>query len=147
MSASRAVVRARSAGGVVWRRTAEGLEIIVCNRTDPGISTLPKGTPEPGESLLETALREVLEETGIATAAGSPLGSIEYWFAIPGARVRKTVHWWLMTPIGGDLAHHDHEFDSVEWLPVAEALKQLTYTDERDLVGRALQHIPTGAQT
>ena len=39
----------------------------------------------------------------------------------PGTRIHKTVHYFLMEPIGGDLAGHDHEFDEVRWIPFAEA--------------------------
>jgi len=54
-----------------------------------------------------------------------------------GARIHKTVHYWLMEPIGGDLAGHDHEFDEVRWVPVGEAPALLTFDTERALVERA----------
>ena len=66
--------------------------------------TLPKGTPKPGETREETALREVAEETGLEVRITGPLDSIEYWFVQSGQRIHKTVHYFLMDPIGGDLA-------------------------------------------
>lgn len=82
----------------------------------------------------ETAVREVAEETGLEVARGERLPTIEYWFTRDGARVHKHVHFWLMQPTGGDVANHDHEFDLVEWVPVATALERLTYDDEREVV-------------
>ena len=77
---------------------------------------LPKGTPEPGESEVQTALREVREETGLEVESQGRIGSINYWFADSKQDVRfnKTVHFYLMLPTGGDLSLHDDEFDAVE---------------------------------
>ena len=56
------------------------------------------------------------EETGLEVRITEPLDSIEYWFVQRGTRIHKTVHYFLMEPIGGDLDRHDHEFDQVKWL-------------------------------
>ena len=53
------------------------------------------------------------------------------------ARIHKTVHYWLMEPMGGDLERHDHEFEEVRWVPFVEAPALLTFETERALVGRA----------
>jgi hypothetical protein len=42
-----------------------------------------------------------------------------------------------MEPIGGDLGRHDHEFDEVRWVPLADAPGLLTFETERALVERA----------
>ena len=99
--------------------------------------TLPKGTPNPPESLEETALREVAEETGLTVRIVAPLDRIEYWFVQGGARIHKTVHYWLMEPTGGDFSRHDHEFDEVRWIPFDQAGGTLTFETERALVERA----------
>ena len=127
-----------SAGGVVWRRAPGGaLEVVLCGRTAGNVWGLPKGTPDPAESLLDTALREVREETGLLVEPGEKLGVIDYWFTASGARFRKRVHHWLMRPVGGDLADHDHEFDQVLWLPLPEASRRLTYGNERRILAEA----------
>ena len=46
-----------------------------------------------------------------------------------------------MAPTGGDLARHDHEFDEVRWIPLAEAPEILTFETERALVARAAEHL------
>ena len=99
--------------------------------------TLPKGTPDPGETTEETALREVREETGLEVRILEPLPSIEYAFAQDGTRIRKTVHYFLMEPTGGDLSRHDHEFERVRWVPFDEAPTLLSFATERELVATA----------
>ena len=99
--------------------------------------TLPKGTPSRGETTEETALREVREETGLQVRITAPLPSIEYTFIQDGTRIRKTVHYFLMEPTGGDLALHDREFEEVRWVRFSEAASLLTFETERALVSRA----------
>ena len=105
--------------------------------------TLPKGTPDPGETREQTAVREVREETGLEVRISRPLDSIEYWFVQGGARIHKTVHYFLMDQTGGDLGSHDHEFESVRWIAFEEAQRLLTFETERALVARAAEAIAT----
>jgi 8-oxo-dGTP pyrophosphatase MutT (NUDIX family) len=131
---------ATSAGGVVIRHDPTGASIVVGSRRrerDGRTWSLPKGTPHSGETREETALREVAEETGLEVRITGPLDAIEYWFVQSGTRIHKTVHYFLMEPIGGDLAKHDHEFDEVRWISFAEAARLLTFDTERALVARA----------
>jgi 8-oxo-dGTP diphosphatase len=140
--------RATSAGGVVFRTADEGVEVLLCGRSREGLWALPKGTPEPGESLAQTAEREVREETGLGVSIVGDLGVIEYAFARPaqGVRFKKTVHHYLMEPDGtGAIDAHDGEYDRVAWFPAAEALRIMTYANEAAVVRRALDAIEQGA--
>ena len=133
---------ATSAGGIVVQFD-DGIPSLVvgARRRDRNILTwtLPKGTPNPGETREQTALREVGEETGLEVRITDVLDSIEYWFIQRGTRIHKTVHYYLMEPIGGDLAGHDHEFDQVRWVRFDEAPNLLTFETERALVARAAE--------
>jgi 8-oxo-dGTP pyrophosphatase MutT (NUDIX family) len=139
------VVDAVSAGGIVYRKGPEGIEVVLCGRTGDNVWGLPKGTPEPGESLEETAIREVSEETGLDVRIERKVGTITYWFARveEGVRFHKTVHHYLMQPVGGDVANHDHEYDVVQWFAAEQALKTLTYENERNILRKALEMIGT----
>lgn len=99
--------------------------------------TLPKGTPNPGETTEQTALREVAEETGLEVRIVEPVGPIEYWFVQDRVRIHKTVHYFLMAALGGDLERHDHEFDAVAWVPLVEADALMRHETEREIVARA----------
>ena len=134
-----ALVRDVSAGGVVYRREAgEGqIEVALVGRLRPKRWALPKGTPEVGETLEGTALREVGEETGLLVRIERPLDRIQYRFVWGGVRHFKTVHFYLMEMVGGDTANHDGEYDVVEWFPIAEALRRLSYPNEARVVDKA----------
>lgn len=132
-----------SAGGVVYQRNGGQLETVLCGRSQPLRWSLAKGTPDPGETLEQTALREVREETGLDVAIDGSLGSIDYWFADRGKDVRyhKTVHFFLMVPVGGSTEQHDPEFDVVQWFKTEEALDALAYPNEVNVLQRALDLI------
>lgn len=132
--------RVTSAGGVVFRRVDGALEVLICGRNADRLWALPKGTPEPGETIEQTALREVREETGVEVEAEGIVGDIKYWFSRPneGVRYFKTVRHYLMRPIGGDPTLHDHEFDDVRWFDAQEALRILTYQNEARILRQAI---------
>jgi 8-oxo-dGTP pyrophosphatase MutT (NUDIX family) len=126
-----------SAGGVVGRIGDDGIEVVICGRTEEAIWGLPKGTPEASETLEETACREVEEETGLKVEIINQIGGIVYWFVREGIRYHKTVHYYLMRPIGGDISAHDWEYDQVQWVSVEAALKALTFENDRETVRKA----------
>ena len=85
----------------------------------------------------ETALRETREETGLKVAIERPLRSIRYYFVRGSTRFHKTVHFFLMRPVGGALEEHDAEFDEVRWTDLEEALAILNHATERSVVEEA----------
>ncbi len=133
-----------SAGGVVYRYEDGELQVLLCGRTDPPLWALPKGTPDSGETIEETALREVTEETGVQVHIVQMLGVIRYWFTRTqdGVRCSKVVHHFLMEPTGGGPSLHDFEFDTVAWFPAGEALRLLTHRNEVTVLERAMAAIP-----
>ena len=146
-------VRIWSAGGVVVRRNTRGLaEVAVCRRENEDLWALPKGTPDGDEQPLETALREVSEETGLEVEVVTDAGTISYSFArssVSNPRYHeiadddevvfdKDVHFYVMRAVGGDVSLHDHEFDSVVWLTADEARRRLTHESESGIVEKAL---------
>ena len=143
MQPSKKVERPVSAGGVVYRTEEQDLQILLCGWRTPSSWVLPKGTPDPGESLEQTALREVQEETGLEVVIRDYIDRTQYWFTGDSGRVRyhKTVHFYLMTPVGGALSLHDPEFDIVQWFSAGEAVKAMTYTNDARIVKKALAMI------
>lgn len=133
--------RATSAGGVVHRSQDGQLEIVLLHRRSPRLWALPKGTPDAGETIAETAVRETREETGLDVAIQEPLGEIRYFFVRGTTRFNKTVHFFLMRPVGGSTDDHDAEFDEVRWFGVDEALALMTHRTEREVVERARQRL------
>jgi 8-oxo-dGTP pyrophosphatase MutT (NUDIX family) len=135
---------ATSAGGVVVRYQDGSPQLVIGMRRrdrDGATWTLPKGTPHLGETIEETAVREVGEETGLEVRIREPLESIEYTFVQHGTRIHKTVHYFLMEPVGGDLARHDREFEQVRWITFDEAPGTMTFETERALVARTGERV------
>jgi 8-oxo-dGTP pyrophosphatase MutT (NUDIX family) len=132
-----------SAGGVVYRIVDGQIETVLCGRDNPIRWSLAKGTPDRGETLEETAAREVREETGLEVQIQEPIKSIDYWFADRENDIRfhKTVHFYLMVPTGGNTDQHDPEFDVVQWFPSDIALKTLAYANEAEVLKQALELI------
>jgi 8-oxo-dGTP pyrophosphatase MutT (NUDIX family) len=133
-----------SAGGVLYRRTAAGIEVLLASRrTRSGdlVWGLPKGLVEPGESPEETATREVQEETGFEGKLTDDLGEISYWYVWEGIRVRKTVHFFLMEAIGGDASRRDREMEDVAWFPLTEAEEVAGFATEKQVLARARERL------
>ncbi|MFP6594893.1 MAG: NUDIX domain-containing protein [Dehalococcoidia bacterium] len=123
---------------MVLRHTTTGFEVVLCYRQSENLWTLPKGTPEEGESIEETARREVTEESGLEVVSGPSVGENRYSFGRDGIIYEKVVYFYLMSAIGGDTGRHDEEFDLVEWVPVKQAMEQLTFKNESRIVEKAL---------
>ncbi|HEU4862961.1 MAG TPA: NUDIX hydrolase [Candidatus Limnocylindria bacterium] len=135
--------RATSAGGVVHRLIEGRVQIALVHRRAPVLWALPKGTPDSGETIEETALRETREETGLEVEIEARLQSIRYFFVRGTTRFHKTVHFFLMRPIGGSLDAHDAEFDEVRWTDLSEALAIMSHATERSVVEEAAALIET----
>ena len=124
----------RAAGGVVWRSDGEdgSVHVLVVHRPRYDDWSLPKGKADAGESDAECALREVQEETGLTCRLGAELPSTSY----RDNKARpKTVRYWAMEPVsGGGAFTPNAEIDEIRWLPVAEAVKLLSYEHDRSVV-------------
>lgn len=120
-------MREISAGGVVFRRVNGELQVqMIQDRY--GKITLPKGKMEPGETVEQTALREILEETGITGSIVQPLETITYQFTLSGVGlINKEVHYFLVEATGGTLHAQVEEIRGVEWLTPQEAWRQQTH--------------------
>jgi 8-oxo-dGTP pyrophosphatase MutT (NUDIX family) len=113
------------------------IEVALVGRSHPGIWTLPKGTPQAGETIEQVAMREVQEETGLQVRLIAYIGNISYFFVRNHVRYQKQVRHFLMEAVGGDTALHDQEYDLVEWFPIAEACRRLTYQNEVNILYQA----------
>jgi 8-oxo-dGTP pyrophosphatase MutT (NUDIX family) len=125
----------RAAGGVVIRKSRSGeTEIAVIHRPAYDDWTLPKGKIEPEESPEDCALREVREETGLRCQLGRPVGCTAY---VDRRGRDKVACYWVMKVRGGRFKPGT-EVDRLQWLPVRDAVKRLTYGHDKLLVQQEL---------
>jgi 8-oxo-dGTP pyrophosphatase MutT (NUDIX family) len=132
-----AIEREFSAGGVVVRNM-RGQPFMAAVRVKDGtVLALPKGHIDPGESAAEAAAREVREEAGVEGTLIEKIDDITYWYVRGGTRVLKMVSFFLFRYRSGSVEDHDHEVDSAEWVPLAEAPKLLSYRGEKKVAAAA----------
>jgi 8-oxo-dGTP diphosphatase len=121
-------IEIRAAGGVVWRPTDSGTELLIVHRPRYRDWTFPKGKLDRRERWEDAALREVREETGFRCELGVEVVGTRY----RDAKDRdKLVRYWAMEPRTGRF-RRNAEVDKIAWVHVAEVSDRLTY--ERDLV-------------
>jgi 8-oxo-dGTP pyrophosphatase MutT (NUDIX family) len=131
-----------SAGGVVVK--GGDVAVIVPHRLSPEgrkVLALPKGHPDPGESLKAAATREVREETGLEADLREKLGDVTYWYQRDGRRVLKKVSFYLFDHRGGSLDDHDDEIAEARWMPLEDAVRELSFKGEREMAERALSRL------
>ena len=126
-----------AAGAVCWRLVDGGIRVLVINRSRHNDISLPKGKLDPGETLPQTAVREIAEETGLAVSLGVPLGITNY--VMPNGR-EKVVHYWAAEvsdeAIAATTFAPNEEVQSLEWLPIHKAVTSLTYERDAQMLER-----------
>ena len=123
----------------MWRTLpAGGVEVLLVHRPQRDDWSLPKGKRLRNESILDCAVREVHEETGLRCTAGDEL---------PGTRYtdrrgrRKRVRYWSMQELEGEFAPNA-EVDEVRWMPLDRLGDKLTYPRDLTVVaGLRLPHL------
>ena len=122
-----------AAGGVVWRRAGDAVEIAVVHRPRYDDWSLPKGKLDRGETFEEAAAREVEEEIGAVCTLGEELPPTTYR---DNKKRSKLVRYWLMELVSLDFEPND-EVDELRWVAPADAIEMLTYERDRVLVDHA----------
>jgi 8-oxo-dGTP pyrophosphatase MutT (NUDIX family) len=147
----RGVKREFSAGGVIVKRIKGAWHVAAIRpRRDhhvPDVWALPKGRIDKGESGAETAVREVLEETGVSGDVVQRLGDVRYvytqtWGMGRGTRIFKVVSFFLLRATGGRIGDlpegMEIEVAEARWLPLAEAPRLLSYRGEQEMAEKAI---------
>ena len=124
-----------AAGAVCWRVVGGKVRILLVRRTQHKDVSLPKGKVDPGETLPETAVREIAEETGLVVGLGAPLGQVEY--QIPSGR-DKVVYYWSAEvdahAVESARFEPNDEISGLEWVSLKKARERLSYPHDIDIV-------------
>lgn len=123
----------RAAGGVVCRTAPDGtLEVLLVHRPQYDDWTVPKGKVEEGETDEACAVREVEEEAGVRARLVSELPSVRWIDRFGRPKVSR---YWRMEPLDPTAdARPEHEVDEVVWLPVDQAIAQLSYPRDAEVL-------------
>ncbi len=134
-----AIKKRTSSGGVIFRNPEGCIEVALVAVRGRKSWCLPKGIIDKNEDPPTTALREVREETGLTGEISGRIGQISYWYYLKEemTRIHKTVHFYLLKYVEGTTDDHDHEVDEAKWFPVDDAVKQLSYKSEKDIMRKA----------
>lgn len=126
-----------AAGAVCWRIVDGRPRVLLVHRGSRADVSLPKGKLDPGETLPETAVREIAEETGLDVVLGVPLGTVEY--TLPTGRP-KAVYYWAAEVSDHALERarfkSNDEIAALEWVDLDKARKKLDYEHDRDVLAR-----------
>lgn len=134
-----------SAGGLVFRQTERGVEVLICKDSYYHRWSLPKGIVDRGETYEQAAVREVREEAGVHARIVAPLGAPEkYVFTQRGVRVFKTVHYYLLEYQSGSPDDHDSEVEETAWMTLDEAIQRVAYGSIKALLERHRDVIERG---
>ncbi len=129
--------REKSCGALVYRRLEEGkrLQFLLIKHRSDGHWSFPKGHVELGETEVQTALREVREETGLRIQLLKGFRhSVEYY---PKPNIRKQVIYFLGNTQDESITPQEEEVSEARWLDLEEAYRQVTFDNDRHLLDRA----------
>lgn len=129
-----------SAGGVVFKVENGKILILVAQHSYHHGWVFPKGLigdSIKGEKKEATAVREVEEETGAKAEIIEPIEPVTYWYNFEGQKIKKTVYYFVMKFVGGDITQHDFEMENVEWVEMDNVLEKLTYKSDKEVFIKA----------
>lgn len=110
-----------SSGAVVYKIEHNELRVLLLYRSKTATYHLPKGTQEKGESLEDTAKREIREETGCEIILKKHLMAVNSFFERQGITIQKKTYYFVADCVSGELSCNDKEHDEVFFTSINEA--------------------------
>jgi 8-oxo-(d)GTP phosphatase len=130
----------RAAGALLWRESNERtIEIALIHRPKYDDWTLPKGKIEEGETALQCAYRELIEETGIKASFTRQLGTVEYEES--GQR-KRVIFWAAQCALEVSTFIPNEEVDVLEWLTPDQAIAKASHDSDRQMIESFLSQDP-----
>ncbi|MBQ7990998.1 MAG: NUDIX domain-containing protein [Oscillospiraceae bacterium] len=125
----------KSCGAVVYRRHHGNLEILLIKHIHSGHWSFPKGHTEAGESEIQTALREIKEETGIDVMIDPTFRETVTYY--PKKDTQKVVVYFLAKARSYDVVPAEGEIAEAKWVDFGYANSLLIYENDRTIVAKA----------
>lgn len=125
----------KSCGAVVFRKFHGNTQLLLIKHANGGHWSFPKGHVEQGETEIETATREVLEETGIHIMIDDSFRETVHYS--PKKDTVKQVVYFLAFAKNYDYTPQEEEIAEIRWVEISCAPKLLSYGNDRQLVNKA----------
>ena len=140
------IQKRHSYGVIPIIKDGDSFQILLINQKDSkgDYWTFPKGTPEVGETALETAVRETAEEVGLVMDTLDPDFSCteEYSFESRGARIKKQVTYYLGVPTSRQTTAQEAEVRECVWMTFETARTKVTFDGARAVIDVIEKHLP-----
>lgn len=130
------MIHEKSCGAVVYRKHHGNTEILLIKHVRSGCWSFPKGHMEQGEDEIQTAVREIKEETNIDVSVDDPAFREVVVFN-PRRDITKEVVYFLARAVTFDCARQEDEIAEVRWVEIGQATGLLSYDNDRLLVNKA----------
>lgn len=130
------MIHEKSCGAVVYRKHHGNTEILLIKHVRSGCWSFPKGHMEQGEDEIQTAVREIKEETNIDVSVDDPAFREVVVFN-PRRDITKEVVYFLARAVTFDCARQEDEIAEVRWVEIGQAPGLLSYDNDRLLVNKA----------
>ena len=135
----------KSCGAIIFRQKPQGYEFLVIEQRKGRHWGFPKGHVERGESEEQTTHREIYEETGLTIEIIDDFRKeIRYYVR---SNVIKTVVFFLARALSDEVKYILPEIAGHKWLPYSDALAQLTFDSQKNLLRKAYKCLPANEKT
>ncbi len=124
----------KSCGAIIF----DNNKVLVIQQT-MGHWGFPKGHVEGVETEVETAIREIKEETNLDVEINKSYRYVEHYS--PKEDVEKEVVYFIAKKTGGNIVAQEGEVQNIEWLNIDEAMRKLTYEGSKNVLKKAIKDL------
>ena len=129
----------KSCGAIVYRKSRDRIELLLIQNRYGGHWSFPKGHVEGEETEVQTALREVKEETGLDIQLEDGFRqAVEYF---PKPNVKKQVVYFLGQAQSLEIKRQKEEISRITWTDIHKAYHMVAFKNDRDLIAQASQRL------
>ena len=129
----------KSCGAIVYRKFHGNTELLLIKNQNGGHWSFPKGHVEGAETEEETAVREIMEETGISVILDTSFRHVITY--APKKETTKDVVYFLARAVTYDYTPQEEEIAQIKWVEINHAATLLRYDNDRQLVSQAKEQI------
>lgn len=132
----------KSCGAIVFRKFHGNTEILLVKHIGGGHWSFPKGHVENDETEVDTAIREIKEETGLDVIVDTTFRKIVTYS--PKRDTQKDVVYFVAKAKNYDFSPQEEEISEIRWVELSRAVQMLSYDNDKQLVMQAKPILQAG---